>query len=198
VVAPRKDAQRICVAQIGAPHGVRGEVRIKSFTAEPMALADYGVLSTEDGARIFEIAALRPAKDVLVARLAGIADRDAAEALRNLRLYVPRDRLPAAEEDEFYHADLIGLAAVRLDGTPLGTVAALHNFGAGDLIEIAPAEGGPTLLLAFTKAVVPEVDVAGGRIVVDPPKEIAEDPQDAGLSPPPLRGRSPAKRAGGG
>jgi 16S rRNA processing protein RimM len=175
VVPPRRSAPRICVAQIGAPHGVRGEVRIKSFTADPMALADYGVLSTEDGARAFEIAALRPAKDVLVARLAGIANRDAAESLRNTRLYVPRDRLPAAEEDEFYHADLVGLAAVSTDGTAIGTVAALHNFGAGDLIEVAPAEGGPSLLLPFTKEGVPTVDIAGGRIVIDPPADAAAD-----------------------
>jgi 16S rRNA processing protein RimM len=175
MVAPRKEAQLICVAQIGAPHGVRGEVRIKSFTAEPMALADYGALSTEDGALLFEIATLRPTQDVLVARLAGVADRDAAEALRNLRLYVPRDRLPVADEDEFYHADLIGLAVVRPDGTAVGTVAALHNFGAGDLIEVAPAEGGPSLLLPFTKEGVPTVDVAGGRIVIDQPMDAAAD-----------------------
>lgn len=194
----RAPAPRVCVAQIGAPHGVRGEVRIKSFTADPMALADYGPLSTEDGTRSFEIAALRPAKEVLIARLAGVGDRTAAEALRNLRLYVPRDRLPAAEEDEFYHADLIGLAAVRPDGTPIGKVAALHNFGAGDLIEIVPAAGGTSLLLPFTKAVVPEIDVARGRMVVDPPAETEPSGDKPQTPPPPVRGRSPAKQAGGG
>ena len=176
MVPPRKEAQRICVAQIGAPHGVRGEVRIKSFTADPMALANYGALTSEDGARTFEIEALRPAKEVVIARLAGVADREATEALRNLRLYVPRDRLPAADADEFYYADLIGLAAVDADGTAIGTVAALHNFGGGDLIEITSETGGPSVLLPFTKAVVPEVDIAGGRVVVDPPAEAADEP----------------------
>jgi 16S rRNA processing protein RimM len=175
-VAPRTPAQRICVAQIGAPHGVRGEVRIKSFTADPMALTDYGALTSEDGTRSFEITAVRPAKEVLVARLTGVDDRNAAEALRNLRLYVPRDRLPAADEDEFYHADLIGLAVVREDGTPMGRVAALHNFGAGDLIEIAPEMGGASLLLPFTKGVVPVIDLAGGRIIIVAPEEAPDEP----------------------
>ena len=171
-MAPRKEAQRVCVAQIGAPHGVRGEVRIKSFTADPMALADYGALTSEDGTRSFEIAALRPAKEVLVARLAGIDDRSAAEALRNLRLYVPRDRLPAADEDEFYHADLIGLAAVREDGTPIGRVTALHNFGAGDVIEITPLGSGDSVMLPFTETTVPKVDFEKKQVVVVPPAEI--------------------------
>lgn len=190
--------QRICVAQIGAPHGVRGEVRIKSFTADAMALAEYGALSSEDGAHNFEIESLRPSKEVLIGRLKGVADRDSAEALRNLPLYVPRDRLPAAEHDEFYHADLIGLAAVDADGTAIGTVAALHNFGGGDLIEIAPEAGGSSLLLPFTKAVVPEVDLAAGRVVIDLPKEDDSSQDEVQVSPPPLRGRSSAKRAGEG
>jgi 16S rRNA processing protein RimM len=176
VVPPRTSAPRICVAQIGAPHGVRGEVRIKSFTADPMALAEYGALTSEDGARSFEITALRPGNEVLVARLKGVADRNAAERLRNLRLYVPRDRLPNADEDEFYHADLIGLAAVQPNGAVIGTVAALHNFGAGDLIEITPQTGGPSLLLPFTKAVVPEIDVAAGRIIIVAPEETPDEP----------------------
>lgn len=161
--------RRVCVAQIGAPHGVRGEVRLKPFTADPLAVGRYGALESEDGTRRFEIVALRPAKDMLIARLKGVADRDAAEALRHQRLYVARDRLPAAEADEFYHADLIGLAAVAPDGRALGTVVAVPNFGAGDLLEIAPP-GSASLLVPFTKAVVPEVDLAGGRIVVEPPE----------------------------
>jgi 16S rRNA processing protein RimM len=160
-------ADRICVAQIGAAHGIRGEVRLRSFTEEPMAVASYGPLESEDGRQRFTIEALRPAKDVFVARLAGVADRDAAEKLTNLRLYVPRDRLPPAKDDEFYYADLVGLSAVTPDGAPLGTVTAIHNFGAGDVVEIKPAGGDP-LLVPFTEATVPEIDIAAGRMVVVP------------------------------
>ena len=161
-------ALRICVAQIGAPHGVRGEVKLCSFTADPLAVKDYGTLESEDGAARFEIEAVRPAKDHLVARLTGVADRDAAGRLTNLKLFVPRERLPEPEAgDEFYHADLIGLAAVDADGRALGRVVAIHNFGAGDLIEIKPADGGATVMLPFTDAAVPTVDISGGRIVVD-------------------------------
>jgi len=159
---------RVCVGQIGAPHGVRGEIRLRSFTAEPEAIAAYGPLETEDG-RILEIESLRPAKDHFVATLAGIGDRDAAEKLANLKLYVPRERLPAlAETDEFYHADLIGLAVVNKAGEPLGTVLAVHNFGAGDLIEVRLTAGGKTELVPFNECNVPSVDVAAGRIVIEP------------------------------
>ena len=161
---------RICVAQIGAAHGIRGEVRLRSFTEDPMAVTSYGPLESEDGTRRFEIEALRPAKDHFVARLAGVADRDAAEKLTNLKLYVPRDRLPPVEDDDtFYHADLVGLAAVTPDGAPLGTVTAVHNFGAGDLIEITAADGGEPLLVPFTDDAVPAVDIKARRIVVVPP-----------------------------
>ena len=167
---------RVCLGQIGAAHGVRGEVRLRSFTSDPAAIADYGPLETEDG-RVLEIEALRPAKDHFVARLSGIGDRDAASALTNTKLYVPRERLPRTEDpDEFYHADLIGLAAVDRAGKTLGTVVAIHNFGAGDLIEVRPVEGGMTVMLPFTDTVVPAVDVAGGRIVVDPPAGAFADP----------------------
>ena len=161
---------RICLGQIGAAHGIRGEVRLWSFTADPAAIASYGPLETEDG-RVFAIEAMRPAKDHFVARLSGIADRNAAERLANQKLYVPRERLPEPQAaDEFYHADLIGLAVVDRSGTALGTVVAVHNFGAGDLIEVRQAEGAPTLMLPFTEAVVPEVDLAAGRLVVEQPK----------------------------
>jgi 16S rRNA processing protein RimM len=163
-------AERIRVARIGAAHGVRGEVKLWPFTQDPMAVASYGTLESEDGARHFVIEALRPAKDFLVARIAGISDRDAAEALRNLDLFVPRERLPAIEEaDTFYHADLVGLAAVSADGATLGTVTAVHNFGAGDIIEIQPAAGGAPLMLSFTEAAVPKVDLKTKQIVVVPP-----------------------------
>jgi 16S rRNA processing protein RimM len=159
----------VCLGQIGAAHGVRGEVRLRSFTAEPAAIANYGPLETEDG-RVFAIESLRPAKDYFVATLSGVADRNAAERLANIKLYVPRERLPQPDEpDEYYHADLIGLAAVDRAGRPLGTVIAVHNFGAGDLIELRGAEGEPTQLLPFDAATVPEVDVKAGRLVVELP-----------------------------
>lgn len=160
---------RVCVARIGAPHGIRGEVRLHAFTADPMAVAAYGTLEAEDGSRRFAIDKLRPANGFLVARLAGIDDRNAAERLTNCRLFVPRSRLPQLDDaDDFYHADLIGLGVVDRAGNELGTVAAVHNFGAGDLVEVKPGSG-PTALLPFTKAVVPVVDLAARRLVVDPP-----------------------------
>ena len=164
---------RICVAQIGAAHGIRGEVRLRSFTQDPRAVTSYGPLESEDGTQRFEIEALRPAKDHFVARFAGIDNREAAEKLTNLKLYVPRDRLPPIEDDEtFYFADLVGLTAVTPDGAPLGTVTAVHNFGAGDMIEIRPQGGGEPLMVPFTDANVPGVDIAAGRVVVVPPTEV--------------------------
>lgn len=166
-------ADRICVARIGAAHGIRGEVKLWSFTEDPAAVATYGPLETEDGTRRFEIEALRAVKDQFVARIAGIADRDTAEALRNTDLYVPRDRLPKiVEADTFYHADLIGLSAVTADGAQIGTVHALHNFGAGDIIEIMPPGGGEPVMLPFNNATVPKIDLAAKQIVVMPPAEI--------------------------
>jgi len=164
------DGARVCLGQIGAAHGVRGEVRLRSFTSDPAAIADYGPLETEDG-RVLEIETLRPAKDHFVVRLAGIRDRDAASALTNAKLYVPRERLPQTESaDEFYHADLIGLAAVDQTGRTLGTVVAIHNFGAGDLIEVKPQAGGNTELVPFDVTHAPDVDIASGRIVIHPPE----------------------------
>jgi 16S rRNA processing protein RimM len=171
-------ADRICVARIGAAHGVRGEVKLWSFTEDPLAIANYGPLETEDGARRFEIEALRPAKDHLVARLKGVGDRDAAEQLRNLELYIARARLPKIEDaDTFYYADLVGLAAVTPNGDQLGTVAAVHNFGASDVIEIKPAAGGEPLLLPFTEATVPSVDLKARRIVVVVPEVVIVPPE---------------------
>ena len=165
-------ANRICVARIGAAHGVRGEVKLWSFTEDPAAVAHYGPLETQDGTRCFEIEALRAAKDHFVASIAGVNDRDAAEKLRNIELYIPRARLPTIEEaDTFYHADLVGLDAITPDGARVGTVHALHNFGAGDIIEIAPAEGGDPLMLPFNETTVPKIDVAARQVVVVPPVE---------------------------
>ena len=172
-------AERICVAQIGGAHGLRGEVKLKSFTADPMAVKDYGPLTTEDGSASFEIEMLRAAKGHLVARFRGIDDRNAAERLANLRLFVPRERLPPPAADEYYHADLIGLCAVTADGTEIGTVAAVHDFGAGDILEVRPQAGGTTIMVPFTAAFVPSVDIAGGRIVVMP---LEDPPQSRGAA----------------
>ena len=165
---------RVCVARIGAAHGVRGAVRLWTFTEDPFAVTRYGPLSTKDGARSFEVAHVREAKDHLVATLKGVTTRNEAERLNGLELYVAREKLPATDDDEYYHADLIGLAAVTTADEPLGKVIAIHNFGAGDIIEIAPS-GGATMLLPFTNAVVPSVDIAGGRVVIELPKEIEGD-----------------------
>jgi len=172
-------ANKICVARIGAPHGVRGAVKLWTFTEDPMAVRDYGPLTSKDGARSFEIETARAANGHLVATLKGVASREDAERLNGVELYVARDKLPATDDDEYYHADLIGLAAVTSAGEPLGRVIAIHNFGAGDIIEIAPPSG-PTLLLPFTNAVVPTVDLAGGRVVIEPPAEIEGDAPEGG------------------
>jgi 16S rRNA processing protein RimM len=186
---------RVCVARIGAAHGTRGEVKLWPFTAAPEAVSEYGPLETADGARAFEIEALRPAKDFFVARLKGVTDRTAAERLRNTDLYVPRERLPAPDPDEFYHADLIGLDAEDTAGKALGTVVAVHNFGAGDLLEIALAGGGETVMMPFTAAIVPVVEMARGRIVVDAPPGLLEP--DAAETDGPSRIRGGEAETGG-
>jgi 16S rRNA processing protein RimM len=169
-------ASPICVARIGAAHGVRGAVKLWTFTEAPLAVQSYGPLMTKDGARQFEIADVRAAKDHLVATFKGVATRNDAEKLNGIELYVSREKLPATDDDEYYHADLIGLAAVNAADELLGRVIAIHNFGAGDIIEIAPPKG-PTMLLPFTNAVVPTVDIAGGRVVIELPQEIeGEEP----------------------
>jgi 16S rRNA processing protein RimM len=169
-------AAPVCVARIGAAHGVRGAVKLWTFTEDPLAVQSYGPLMTKDGARQFEIANVREAKDHLVATFKGIVTRDDAEKLNGIELYVPREKLPATDDDEYYHADLIGLTAVNAAEEPLGRVIAIHNFGAGDIIEIAPPKGA-TMLLPFTNAVVPTVDIAGGRVVIELPQEIeGEEP----------------------
>ena len=165
---------QICVARIGAAHGVRGAVKLWTFTEDPLAVKRYGPLVTKDGARQFEVTHVREAKGHLVATLKGIATREEAERLNGVELYVAREKLPETGEDEYYHADLIGLAAVDAAGEPLGRVIAIHNFGAGDIIEIAPPNGA-TMLLPFTNAVVPTVDLEGGRVVIELPDEIEGD-----------------------
>ena len=165
---------QVCVARIGAAHGVRGAVKLWTFTEDPFAVTRYGPLTTKDGARQFEVTHVREAKDHLVATLKGIATREDAERLNGIELYIAREKLPATDENEYYHADLIGLAAVNAADEPLGRVLAIHNFGAGDIIEIVPPSGS-TMLLPFTNAVVPTVDIAGGRVVIELPQEIEGD-----------------------
>lgn len=165
---------RICVAQIGAAQGLKGEVRLRSFTEDPQAFAQYGPLETDRGRRL-EIESLRPAKQGFVVRFRGVADRDAAEKLRNVNLFVDRAHLPAADDDSFYHADLIGLVAVTTAGDLVGDVIGVHNFGAGDIVELRLAASGETLLLPFDERTIPAIEVANGRIIVDPPADAPED-----------------------
>lgn len=158
--------------------GLKGEVRVKTFTAEPKGLARYGALHARDG-RTFTITACRPTKDgEAVIALEGIADRNAAEALKGTELFVSRAALPATQEDEFYHADLIGLEAYDSEGRLAGKVSAIHNFGAGDVIELTRRDG-DTVHLVFTRETVPDIDIKGGRITVAVP----EADEDGGPHP---------------
>lgn len=158
------------VGVFGAPHGVRGEIRLKSYLEEPARLADYGLLRDASG-RDYELVAARLLKDdLLVVRVKGVSDRDAAQKLTHVKLHVARKKLPATQEDEFYCRDLIGLGAETPDGQFLGTIVAVPNYGAGDILEVAPPRG-ETLLFPFTRAVVPLVDLAGRRVVIAPPAE---------------------------
>jgi 16S rRNA processing protein RimM len=164
--------KRLLMGRIGAAHGIKGEVRIQSFTEEPLALADYGPLATNKPGLVIEIETARATTNVLVARLKGVTDRTAAEKLNGVELYVDRDKLPPTdEEDDFYHADLIGLDARLNDGTVLGKVTAIPNFGASDLLEVTDARSGDTYLYPFTKAVVPEIRIADGYLVIEVPVE---------------------------
>lgn len=159
--------RRIQLGHIGPAHGLKGEVVITSFTAEPTGIASYGPLSDEAGTRTFTILSVRAAGKGLVARLEGIGDRTAAEALRGTKLYIARDRLPPPEAGEYYVTDLIGLPVVRLDGSAAGTIVAVPDFGAGDLLEIRPEGGGETYYVPFADKHVPEVDIANRRVVID-------------------------------
>jgi 16S rRNA processing protein RimM len=163
--------KRIRVAKIGAAHGIRGEVRLFVDADDPLAVKKLGPLEDESGQRQFKIAGLREANGHLIARFDGIADRNAAELLTNIELFVARERLPKQKDaNTYYRADLVGLRVESRDGATLGTVAAIHNFGAGDLLEIAPAGGGATFMIPFAVQFVPTVDVERERIVVDPPQ----------------------------
>lgn len=169
----------ICVGAIAGAFGVQGEARIKSFCAVPEAIAGYGPLHTEDGTRQFRLTITRPVKGALAARLSGVATREEAEALKGTRLYVERGRLPALPDDEFYHADLIGLVVIDTGGAEIGRVSAVHDHGAGDVLEIL-APGGKSVLIPFARAVVPTVDLAAGRIIADLPEGVLEPGESPG------------------
>lgn len=160
---------KICVGAIAGAFGVKGEVRLKSFTATPKDIATYGPLETESGGQSFTVKITRQIKNGLAVRLSGISTKEAADALRGAQLFVARDRLPSLPDDEFYHADLIGLPVADTGGQPLGTVIAVINNGSDDLLELRAPGQKQTVLLPFTKAVVPTVDLTQARIVADPP-----------------------------
>lgn len=173
---PDTDPSLVRMGEFGRAHGLNGEIRLKSYTGDPQAIGSYGALIAADGRRI-EFTDIRRAggasPDLLVVRVKGVADRNGAEALNRVALYLPRERLGTVEDsDEFFTADLVGLDVVDTEGNRLGTVTDVPNYGGGDLIEIKPALGGPTALLPFTKTFVPDLDVAGGRIIVDPPEDL--------------------------
>ena len=172
------DNRLILVGQIGGGFGVRGEVRVTAFTADPLALTEYGPLLRADGSVGLTLTAARPDKNGVVGRAKEIATKEAADALRGLKLYVPRDRFPEPEEDEFYLADLIGVQARDTAGAVMGTVKSVQNFGADDMLEIAPAAGGPTWYLPFTKAATPELHLADGWLLAVPPTEVGEREPD--------------------
>jgi 16S rRNA processing protein RimM len=188
-------ASRICLGAVTGAQGVRGAVRIKPFTQRPEDVAAYGAVEDEDGRRSWTIRLVGKAKGVVIGKIAGIDDRDAAEALKGVRLYVARSALPPPQEEEYYHADLLGLVVELRDGTMLGRVRAVHDFGAGDSIEVERAAGG-TVLVPFSKAAVPVVDLAGGRLVVDPPEGLF-DGEAVEEEPSPLGEREGPATAGG-
>ena len=168
----------VCVGVVTKPKGVRGEVRIKSFTAAPTDFVAYGPVHRGPDGPVVAFELRGSQRDMVTARVAGVADRNGAEALRGAKLYVPRAALPEVmEDDEYYLTDLVGLAVELVDGTAWGTVHALHDFGAGDILEVARAEG-ETVMLPFTRETVPVVDISGGRLVVEPPEEVAAVDED--------------------
>jgi 16S rRNA processing protein RimM len=159
----------------GAAQGVRGELRVKSFTADPKAIASYGALTDGAGVRRFALKFVRVMKgDMIVVRVEGVGDRDTAEALTGVELFARRTQFPPPGEGEYYYSDLMGLMAVTREGEILGLVQAILNYGAGDILEIAPEGGGETFLLPFNAAVAPEIDLDAGRIVIDRPNEVEE------------------------
>lgn len=162
--------ERICVGVVSGAFGVKGEVRIKSFTSDPAAIGEYSPLASEDGTRSWDITVSRPIKNGFAARMSGVLTKEDGDALKGVELYVPRDRFPDLPDDEFYHADLIGLEVLDTGGAELGRVTAVQNNGADDLLELRVPGKSATVLLPFTKACVPTVDIEAGRLVADPPE----------------------------
>jgi len=173
-----EDNKLILVGQIAGGFGVKGEVRVTAYTADPMALLSYGPLLRADGSVGLTLTSARPDKTGVVGRAKEIATKEQADALRGLKLHIPRDRLPEPEEDEFYLTDLVGLKAHDPSGAVLGTVKSVQNFGADDMLEIAPAAGGPTWYLPFTRDAVPEVRTADGWLRALRPTEVGEREPD--------------------
>ncbi|MGL4973712.1 MAG: ribosome maturation factor RimM [Bosea sp. (in: a-proteobacteria)] len=178
------DPDLVLVGRFGRPHGIKGELRLQSFTQDPLAIADYGPLSSADGRKTFTLEWVRPQGDMLVVRVKGVASREAAEALTNLELHIPRTRLPQADdEDEVLAADLVGCSVVDQAGTTLGTVTDIANYGAGDLLDIKCPDG-RSVLMPFTKAFPPEIDLKARRIVADPPGGLFDDDGAVEEAPP--------------
>ena len=172
-----KNADQVLVGEIGAAQGLKGEVRLRSYTQTPADIATYGSLQDETGAREIEIERVRITPKAIVARIKGVTTREGAKALNRTKLYASRAKLRPAEkakDGEWYVADLVGLTAVNADGAELGAIVGVHNFGASDIVEIAPVSGEATFLVAFTEATVPEVDIASGRITVVLPEELED------------------------
>lgn len=168
-------APLICVGAIAGAHGVRGDVRLKSFCADPADIQIYAPLLSEDGATKFDLKITKSIKNGFAARIKGVTNREAAEALKGTRLFAPRDSLPDLPDDEFYHSDLIGLMVVDTGGADIGKVAAVHDHGAGDLLDIQLKGSSKTVLLPFTQDAVPTVDLTSGRIVIDPPDGVFQE-----------------------
>lgn len=166
--------EMICVGVLGGAFGVHGEVRLKSYTADPEAIADYAPLTSEDGSRSFDLQITRPLKGGFAARLSDVRTKEEADALKGLQLFAPRDRLPDLPDDEYYYTDLIGLTVLDTGGAEIGKVKAVLNHGASDLLELIVPGVSSTVLLPFTRAVVPTVDLASGRIIADPPEGLLE------------------------
>lgn len=164
------DDNLVLMARIGAAHGIRGEVRVKAFGDDPLSFTDYGTLVTRKAGKTFEIERARVQKTVVVTKFVGIDDRNAAEELNGLELFITRDQLPDLEDDEFYHEDLVGMTVTDMSGEPLGKIVTVQDFGAGDLLEVRPRRGA-TYYLPFTKAFVPEIDLEAGIVKADLPDD---------------------------
>ncbi|TYC72415.1 ribosome maturation factor RimM [Stappia sp. BW2] len=165
-----EDDQKVLMAKIGAAHGIRGEVRVKPYGDDPLSFADYGILTTRDGKRSFEVERARVQKTVAITKFKGITDRNQAEELNGIDLFIDRDQLPEPEEDEFYYSDLTGLDVLDQTGETLGKIIAVQDFGAGDLLEVRPKRG-RSFYVPFTKDFVPEIDLENGRVSVSLPDD---------------------------